>query len=90
MLRQQDDQLDRLGESITRQHDLSIQIGNELDDQALMLDEVDERVERHQSGLERARGRLGRVARGAKEHWSWTVIIVLIVILVLLIVITKR
>lgn len=90
VLRQQDDQLDQLGHSINRQRDLSIQIGDELDDQAVLLDEVDERVDRHQSSLDRAKGRLGRVVKGAREHWSLTAIAVLIVILVLLIVITKR
>lgn len=89
VLREQDEQLDVLGASIGRQRDLSIQIGNELDDHAMMLDEVDNRVDRNQSQLDRARNRLGRVARKAKDNWSMTTIIVLIVILVLLIVITK-
>jgi syntaxin 8 len=89
VLREQDEQLDALGASIGRQRDLSIQIGDELDDHAMMLDDVDNRVDRHQSQLDRARGRLGKVARKAKDNWSMTTIIVLIVILVLLIVITK-
>jgi syntaxin 8 len=89
VLRDQDEQLDRLGESIGRQRDLSIQIGNELDDHAMLLDEVDERVDRHQSQLDRAGKRLTTFARKAKENWSLTVIVVLIVTLVLLIAITK-
>lgn len=89
VLADQDEQLDQLGASIGRQRDISIQIGSELDDHAMMLEEVDERVDRHQSQLDRARGRLGKVARKAKDNWSMTTIIVLIVILVLLIVITK-
>jgi syntaxin 8 len=87
---QQDEQLDQLGESIGRQRDLSIQIGDELDSQAMLLEEVDERTDRHQGQLDRARGRLGKIARKARENWSLTTIVVLIVILVLLIVITKR
>jgi syntaxin 8 len=90
VIRTQDEQLDRLGESITRQRDLSIQIGDELDNHALLLDEVDERVDRHQSTLDRAKGRLGRIAKGARDQWGLTCIIVLIVILVILIAITKR
>ncbi|PNS18463.1 hypothetical protein CAC42_6280 [Sphaceloma murrayae] len=61
VLRDQDDQLDRLGESIGRQRDLSIQMGNELDDQAVLLDDVDQGVDRHQGTLDRARGRLGKI-----------------------------
>ncbi|KAF2120836.1 hypothetical protein BDV96DRAFT_565665 [Lophiotrema nucula] len=89
VIRDQDDQLDRLGESIGRQRELSMQIGDELDGQVLLLDEVDEGVDRHQSQFNRARGRLERFSRKARENWSITVIVVLIVILVLLIVITK-
>jgi syntaxin 8 len=90
VIRSQDEQLDRLGESITRQRDLSIQIGDELDNHALMLDEVDERVDRHQSTLDRARNRLGRIAKGARDQWGLTCIVALIIILVVLIIITKR
>ncbi|KAF4306824.1 Syntaxin-52 [Botryosphaeria dothidea] len=89
VIEQQDEQLDRLGESIGRQRDLSIQIGDELDSHVMLLDEVDESVDRHQSQLDRAGKRLAKVGRRARENWSMTIIVVLIVILVLLIVITK-
>ncbi|KAF2748119.1 hypothetical protein M011DRAFT_458023 [Sporormia fimetaria CBS 119925] len=89
VLRDQDDQLEVLGQSIGRQRELSMQIGNELDGQALLLDDVEEGVDRHTAQFQRARGRLDRFARKAKDNWSLTVIVVLIVILVLLIVITK-
>ncbi|OJD37664.1 snare complex subunit [Diplodia corticola] len=89
VISQQDEQLDRLGESIGRQRELSIQIGDELEGHVLLLDEVDEGVDRHQSQLDRAGKRLAKVGRRARENWSMTLIVVLIVILVLLIVITK-
>lgn len=89
VIRDQDEQLDRLGESIGRQRELSMQIGDELDGQVLLLDEVEEGVDRHQAQFHRARGRLERFSRKARENWSLTIIVVLIVILVLLIVITK-
>ncbi|KAI9832234.1 MAG: hypothetical protein M1826_002238 [Phylliscum demangeonii] len=89
VLRDQDDQLDRLGESIGRQRELTIQIGDELDSQVQLLDEVDEHVDRHQTRLDLARQRLGTFARGAKDNMQLTVIVVLIVILVLLILVLK-
>jgi syntaxin 8 len=89
VLADQDEALDRLGESISRQRDLSIQIGDELDEHVQMLDEVDGRVDRHQSALDKARRNLGNVARTAKDNMSMTIIIVLIVVLVLLIAILK-
>jgi syntaxin 8 len=89
VMQEQDEQLDQLGHSIGRQRELSIAIGTELDDHVLLLDEVDERVDRHQSQLDGAVRRLGKIAKKARENWSMTTIVVLIIILVLLIIITK-
>lgn len=89
VLAEQDEALDRLGESISRQRELSIQIGDELDDQVELLDEVDRHVDRHQTRLDRARSSLGKVARKAKDNMQMTTIVILIIILVLLIIILK-
>lgn len=89
VMRNQDDQLDRLGESIGRQHQLSIQIGDELDGHVALLDGMDGDVERHQTRLDGARRRLDRFRRRAGENWSMMTIIGLIIILVILIVILK-
>lgn len=89
VIAEQDEQLDALGQSIGRQRELSMQIGDELDGHVMLLDEVEEGVDRHQAQFRRAQGRLDRFSRKARENWSLTVIVVLIVILILLIVITK-
>lgn len=89
VLAEQDQALDRLGESIGRQRELSIQIGDELDEHVQMLDEVDRHVDRHQTRLDKARKNLGTVARKAKDNIQLTIIVVLIIILVLLIIILK-
>lgn len=89
VMRDQDDQLDRLGESIGRQHQLSIQIGDELDGHVALLDGMDGDVERHQGRLDGARRRLDRIRRRAGDNWSMMTIIGLIIILVILIVILK-
>ncbi|KZF19366.1 hypothetical protein L228DRAFT_250957 [Xylona heveae TC161] len=89
VLRDQDDQLDRLGESIGRQRELSIQIGDELDSHVALLDEVEDQVDRHQGRLDTAKNRLGYVARKAKDHVQMTIILILIIILILLIIILK-
>ncbi|KAH7182919.1 uncharacterized protein B0J16DRAFT_385989 [Fusarium flagelliforme] len=89
ILEQQDEQLDRLGASIGRQRELSMQIGDELDSHVAMLDEVEAVTDRHQSRLDRASRMLGKVARGASENKQMTTIVVLIIILVLLIAILK-
>lgn len=89
VLRDQDGQLDQLGASISRQRELSMQIGDELDGQVLLLDDVEQGVDRHQTSLNRARTRLEKFSRKAKENWSMSIIITLIVVLILLIVILK-
>ncbi|KAE8150580.1 hypothetical protein BDV25DRAFT_154062 [Aspergillus avenaceus] len=89
VIRDQDAQLDRLGESIGRQHQLSIQIGDELEGHVALLDGMDGDVERHQTRLDGARRRLDKVRRSAGDNWSLMTIIGLIIILVILIVILK-
>lgn len=89
VIQEQDEQLDRLGESIGRQRHLSIQIGDELEGQVALLDEVDRGVDRHQSRLDGATRRLKSVGQTAKANWGITTIIILIVILVFLIAILK-
>ncbi|KAL1971298.1 hypothetical protein VTN77DRAFT_250 [Rasamsonia byssochlamydoides] len=89
ILREQDAQLDRLGESIGRQHQLSIQIGDELEGQIALLDDVDAHVDRHAARLDGARRRLDRIRRRAGDNWSLMTIIGLIIVLVILIVILK-
>lgn len=89
VIAEQDEQLDRLGESIGRQRELSIQIGDELDSQVAMLDEVDGLVDRHTTRLDQAKKALGGLSRKAVKNGQITTIVVLIIILVLLIVILK-
>lgn len=89
VMAEQDEQLDRLGESIGRQRHISIQIGDELEGHVALLDEVDRGVDRAQGRLDGAKRRLKGVSNKARENWGMTTIIVLIVILVLLIVIFK-
>jgi syntaxin 8 len=89
VIEEQDQQLDRLGESIGRQRYLGMQIGDELEGQVALLDEVDRGVDRHQGRLDGAKRRLKGVSQKARENWGMTTIIVLIVLLVLLIVILK-
>lgn len=64
----QDTQLDTLSQSIGRQHHLSLQINDELGEQAGLLDGLDEDIDRTGNSLSRARRRLDRVSKGAKDN----------------------
>lgn len=72
---EQDDSLDRLSESIGRQRELSIQIGDELDSQGELLDDLDGIVDRSRSRLDGARRRLNRFSRKAKDNGSLSLIV---------------
>lgn len=89
VIRDQDDQLEVLGQSIGRQRMLGIQMGSELEEQNELLDDVESGMTRHQTLLDRAGKRLGNVARKSKANWSWITIAILVCILILVITITK-
>ncbi|GIZ41792.1 hypothetical protein CKM354_000508600 [Cercospora kikuchii] len=89
VLREQDDQLDVLGQSIGRQRMLGIQMGNELDEQVELLDDIERGVDRHSNQLHGAQKRLTTFSRKARDNWNWITITILIIILVLVIVVLK-
>jgi syntaxin 8 len=74
VLQEQDDQLDTLSESIGRQRQLAMQVGDELEGQVALLDEVDRGVDRHQSRLDGAKNRLKGVSQKAKQNWGMTTV----------------
>ncbi|KAF8908102.1 hypothetical protein CPB84DRAFT_1959298 [Gymnopilus junonius] len=86
IMQEQDQHLDRLSHSITRQHNISVQINEELDVHHGLLQELDAEVDRTEGRLGRARRKLDRVAKGAKENGSVVAIGVLIFILLVLII----
>ncbi|KZV98065.1 hypothetical protein EXIGLDRAFT_641802 [Exidia glandulosa HHB12029] len=86
---EQDTQLEHLGHSIRRQHDISLQIGDELDVHAGLLEQLDADVENTGSRMGAARTRLDRVAQGARRNGSTLTIAGLIFILLILIIVFK-
>ena len=66
-----------------------MQIGDELEEQIEMLDDVEGHVDRQEGKIRGAGKRVGRIIERAKGNMSMTVIIILICVLVLLIVVLK-
>ncbi|KAF7419380.1 hypothetical protein PC9H_001968 [Pleurotus ostreatus] len=89
LMDEQDEHLDRLSQSVGRQHHISLQINDELDVHTGLLQELDTDLDQTGNRLTSARRRLDRVARGAKENSSAMAIGLLILILLLLIIIFK-
>ena len=73
MMLDQDDSLDRLSESIGRQRELSIQIGDELDSQGELLEDIDVMVDRSRGRLDGARRRLDRFSKKARDNGTLNV-----------------
>ncbi|ODV89263.1 hypothetical protein CANCADRAFT_58236 [Tortispora caseinolytica NRRL Y-17796] len=86
---QQDQDLDTLSASISRQRELGLHIGQELDDHVTMLDDVEALVDRSTQRLSSARKRLDKFSKALKEHGSNLTIAALIVILIVLIIVLK-
>ncbi|CAN6674937.1 syntaxin-8 [Trichomonascus vanleenenianus] len=88
-MREQDQHLDRLSQSVSRQRDLSIQIDDELSHHIRLLDEVDELTDRSQSRLDQARKGLEVFSRKARENGSMLTIGILLIIFIILVAVLK-
>lgn len=64
----QDDRLNHLSNSINRQNQLSLQIGDELDVHHSLLEDTDAAMDRTTARLGKAKKRLDKVANEAKQY----------------------
>lgn len=88
-LADQDTQLDSLSSAISRQHALSLRVAEELELHSSLLDDTDEALDRTESNLRRASGRLDQFTQRARATGSTGLIVALIILLVILILIFK-
>ncbi|XP_059848317.1 syntaxin-6-like [Hypanus sabinus] len=83
---QQDQQLELVSGSIGVLKNMSNQIGDELDEQAVMLDEFSHEMDSTHSRLDSTMKKLAKVSHMTSARRQWCVIIVLLVILVVVLV----
>jgi syntaxin 8 len=88
-LLQQDEHLGSLSQSVRRQHDISIDINQELQEHNILLDDLENQLDSSDKRLTTGHRNLDYFSRKAKENGQWLTIIVLIIILVLLLIILK-
>lgn len=86
MLRSQDEQLDIISDSVGTLKTVSRQIGNELDEQAVMLDEFGNEMENTNSKLESTMKRVAKVFHISNDRRQWIAIGVLSGIMVIVII----
>lgn len=89
VLQEQDQHLDRLASSVSRQHNLSLQIGDELDSHLELLDELDDLTDRSQGRLATAKQRLTKFSRKAKDNGSILTIAILFIVFIILLIVLK-
>ncbi|XP_032683386.1 syntaxin-6 isoform X2 [Odontomachus brunneus] len=86
MIRQQDEQLDMIGETVGTLKTVSRQINTELDEQAVMLDEFGNELEATDSKLDATMKKMAKVLHMSNDRRQWVAIGVLTAILVFLII----
>ncbi|KAF9954249.1 hypothetical protein BGZ65_004168, partial [Modicella reniformis] len=81
----QDQNLDRLSESLGRQREIGLMLGDELDTQIDILEDTEHLVDRADRHLGIARKQLTKIAERTKGCGSWLIILALVVVLVIVI-----
>jgi len=85
MTRQQDEQLEAIGDSLSSLKTVSRHIAVEIDEQAGMLDEFGTEMEHTESKLDVTMKKLAKAMHMSNDRRQWTAIIILSVILVIVI-----
>lgn len=86
MFRDQDEQLEIISDSVGTLKTVSRQIGNELDEQAVMLDDFGNELENMDSKLDSTMKKMAKVLRLSNDRRQWIAIGVLALILFVLVV----
>lgn len=85
IMEQQNRGLEVLSASISRQRDLAMQLGNEVEDQNNILGDMSNTMDRVESGVQRETSNIGLVSRSDSTWGYWLVIIGLFVAIVVVI-----
>lgn len=86
IVRAQDEQLDMIQDSMGTLRSVSSQIGQELDEQAIMLDEFAHELETSQSRMDNAMKKVAKVLHMSNDRRQWIAITVLSSIMILVII----
>lgn len=86
IIQSQDDQLEKMTSSVGTLKNMSKQIGNELDEQAIMLDDFSHEMETTESRLDGAMKKVAKVLHMSNDRRQWIAIGVLSAILVLVVI----
>ncbi|KAG7693439.1 hypothetical protein KL933_003118 [Ogataea haglerorum] len=85
----QDDIINSLSQSVNRQHEMSLQIGEEVGNHMVLLDDLESGISRTNAKIIRGRSNIDRFRQNLKEHGDWFTIFVLVIIMFILLVVLK-
>jgi len=85
IIREQDDGLDALAEVLARQKTIGLTIGNEVDTQNEMLDDIHDNVETVRGRVARETRNVERVDRKDKTWWLWLIMVILLLTIVIIV-----
>ncbi|GFN88486.1 syntaxin-6, partial [Plakobranchus ocellatus] len=85
LIRSQDEQLDMIGSSVGVLKNMSQQIGNELEDQNLLLDDFHHEMDNTESKMDLTMKKMAKVMHMSNDRRQWCAIVVLLVVLLLII-----
>ncbi|PVZ97654.1 hypothetical protein BB558_006375 [Smittium angustum] len=85
ILEQQDEHMDSILGTVRNLRGIAHTMNNELDDHAVLLDEVNEMVDNTQNRLNNARNQVGNFLRRSQENHPIKVILILVLLILLMI-----
>lgn len=86
IVNQQDEQLELVSGSIGVLKNMSQKIGNELDEQAVMLDDFSQELDSTQSRLDNVMKKLAKVSHMTSDRRQWCAIIILLAVLLVVLI----
>jgi len=85
IIKSQDDQLDMIGSSVKVLKDMSHHIGNELDEQSVMLDDFSREMETTETRMDTVMKKISKVLHMSNDRRQWIAIAVLLLIMLIVI-----
>lgn len=89
VIREQDEGLDALADILARQKTIGLTIGDEVDTQNEMLDDIRENVENVHGRVVRETRNIDRVDRKDRTWWLWLIMVLLLIAIVVIIAVPR-
>lgn len=86
---EQNRSLDHLSDSVQRQHEMSLQINDEVNDHMVLLDDLENGIDRTSARLMRGTRNIKKFREALRERGDWCTILILVIVLLFLLIVLK-